>query len=139
MYTVGMTQSAEQKLDAALKLVTILSEELGNGLTALREDLGDDIRNLHAMLGTRMDAGFAAVADDISDLKERIPTDDDLQQIVRAEVNPLFQELSMIRRDLDGLHEKFENVIAFRKEIDHALERIGAIEKHLGIARKIAA
>jgi hypothetical protein len=27
----------------------------------------------------------------------------------------------------------------FRKEIDHALERIAAIEKHLGIEKKIAA
>ena len=35
--------------------------------------------------------------------------------------------------------EKVENVAAFQKEIDHALERIAAIEKHLGINKKIAA
>jgi hypothetical protein len=29
--------------------------------------------------------------------------------------------------------------IDYRKEIDHALERIAAIEKHLGIDKKIAA
>jgi hypothetical protein len=44
-----------------------------------------------------------------------------------------------IRRGLDDLREKVENVIGFQKEIDHALERITAIEKHLGINRKIAA
>jgi hypothetical protein len=32
-----------------------------------------------------------------------------------------------------------ENVIGFQKEIDHALERIAAIEKHLGLDKKIAA
>jgi hypothetical protein len=30
-------------------------------------------------------------------------------------------------------------VSGFRKEIDHALERVAAIEKHLGIDKKIAA
>ena len=32
-----------------------------------------------------------------------------------------------------------ENVVGYRKEIDYALERIAAIEKHLGIEKKIAA
>jgi hypothetical protein len=40
---------------------------------------------------------------------------------------------------LDDLSARFENVLGFRKEIDHALERIAAIEKHLGIGKKIAA
>jgi hypothetical protein len=48
-------------------------------------------------------------------------------------------ELKAIRRDLDELKEKFENVIGFQKEIDHAPERIVAIEKHLGITKEIAA
>ena len=49
------------------------------------------------------------------------------------------RELNAIRHDLDDLREKVENVIGFQKEIDHALERIAAIEKHLGINKKIAA
>jgi predicted RNase H-like nuclease (RuvC/YqgF family) len=48
-------------------------------------------------------------------------------------------ELRAMRRDLDDLREEVENVLGFRKEIDHALERIAAIEKHLGINKKIAA
>jgi hypothetical protein len=32
-----------------------------------------------------------------------------------------------------------ENVSGFQREIDRALECIGAIEKHLGIDKKIAA
>jgi predicted nucleic acid-binding Zn-ribbon protein len=49
------------------------------------------------------------------------------------------RELKSIRRDLDDLREKVENVPGFQKEIDHALERIAAIEKHLGIEKKFAA
>jgi hypothetical protein len=48
-------------------------------------------------------------------------------------------ELKAIRCDLDDLAEKFKNFASFQKEIDHALEPIGAIEKHLGINKKIAA
>jgi hypothetical protein len=54
-------------------------------------------------------------------------------------VTSIEHELKGIRRELDDLTGKFENVSGFRKEIDHALERIGDIEKHLGIERKIAA
>jgi hypothetical protein len=37
------------------------------------------------------------------------------------------------------LRENVENVSGFQKEIDHALERIAAIEKYLGIEKEIAA
>jgi hypothetical protein len=46
-------------------------------------------------------------------------------------------ELASMPRDLEDLRAKVQNVIEYRKEIDHALERV-AIEKHLGIERKIA-
>jgi hypothetical protein len=49
------------------------------------------------------------------------------------------QPSCVLRRHLDDLIEKVENVSGFRKEIDHALERIAGIEKHLGIDKKIAA
>jgi hypothetical protein len=48
-------------------------------------------------------------------------------------------KLQAIRCELDDLQEKFDNVSGFRKEIDHALGRIAAIEKHLGINKKINA
>ena len=48
-------------------------------------------------------------------------------------------ELASIRRDLKELRQKAENSAGLTKEIDHALERIGAIEKHLGLNKKIAA
>ena len=49
------------------------------------------------------------------------------------------RELKSIRRDLNDVMAKVENITGYRKEIDHALERIATIEKHLGIGRKMAA
>ena len=70
---------------------------------------------------------------------KHMATKADVRAIVRDELAPIRSELKSIRRDLDDLRKKVENVIGFQKEIDHALERIGAIEKHLGINKKIAA
>jgi len=42
-------------------------------------------------------------------------------------------------RSTNELREEVENISGFRKEIDHGLERISAIEKHLGIDKKIRA
>jgi hypothetical protein len=37
------------------------------------------------------------------------------------------------------LHQKFEIAATYPKEVDRALERIAAIEKHLGVNKKVAA
>ena len=44
-----------------------------------------------------------------------------------------------LRKELDELKEHVDAIAGFRKEIDHALERIAATEQHLGIEKKIAA
>ena len=72
-----------------------------------------------------------ATKDEIADLKATMATKDDVKSIR--------DELASIRRDLEVLTEKVDNIIGLPLEIDHALERIAAIEKHLGINRKIAA
>jgi chromosome segregation ATPase len=87
----------------------------------------------------KMDRGFAAVADDIAEIKSTMATKSDVRAIVRDELAPIRSELKSIRDDLDDLREKVEKVIGFQKEIDHALERIAAIEKHLGINKNIVA
>jgi predicted nucleic acid-binding Zn-ribbon protein len=101
-----------------------------------------------ADLEGKMDRGFAAVADDIADIRSTMATKADLatratksdvRDILRDELKPIRSDLKSIRDELDDLTEKLENVSGFRKEIDHALGRIAAIEKHLGINKKIAA
>ena len=48
-------------------------------------------------------------------------------------------ELKDIRLRIDALEVATQNVSGFAKEIDHLLQRVGAIEKHLGIHHNIAA
>ena len=93
-----------------------------------------------------MERGFAAVASDIGEMKSEIgevrstmATNEDVRTIVNQEMGPIRSELRLIRDELDDLSEKFENVSGFRKEIDHALERIAAIEKQLRNDKRIAA
>ena len=74
----------------------------------------------------------------LAHIVERMATKDDIASLA-GQLTSMERELKTIRRDLDDLREKAENVLGFRKEIDHALERIAAIEKHLGIDKKIAA
>ena len=66
-------------------------------------------------------------------------TKEDVRAIVSEELRPIRAELADIRRDLDDLRSRVANIIGYGKEIDHALERIAAIEKHLGIERRIVA
>src|ERR1017187_4038544 len=91
---------------------------------------------LDSVLST-VERGFAAVADDIADIKSKMATKDDIANL-GGQLTSVERELKSIRRDLDDLREKVENVSGFQKEIDHALERIAAIEKHLGLDKKIA-
>ncbi len=79
-----------------------------------------------------------ATKDDIADIGKAMATKADVHTIVRDELAPIRSELKSIRNDLDELMGQFENVPGYRKEIDHALERIAAIERHLGL-KKIAA
>ena len=48
-------------------------------------------------------------------------------------------EVADIRRDLEEMKSRVANITGYGKEIDHALERVAAIEKHLGIEKRIAA
>ena len=94
-----------------------------------------------------VEKGFAAVAHDLS----QRPTNSSVAHIVensirsavpnivREQMQDVRDELISIRRELNALQESAANIAGLPKEIDHALERIAAIEKHLGIDKKIAA
>jgi hypothetical protein len=103
----------------------------------------ESLATLISKTSVSSDKKFAALAEDISSMKEDIsdikstmPTKSDIADMAtKADVR------AIVRDELAPIHlkEKFENVIGFQKEIDHALERIAAIERHLGITKKIAA
>lgn len=50
-----------------------------------------------------------------------------------AQVSSLASEVGTIHRRLDTLDEAIGNVAGFAKEIDHLLNRVSEIEKHLGL------
>ena len=83
-----------------------------------------------------------ATKDDIAQIRAEMATKADLAKF-RAETTNSFREirseLADIRRELDDLRSRVANIAGYGREIDHALERIAAIERHLGIGRKAAA
>ncbi|UVO30311.1 hypothetical protein [Bradyrhizobium arachidis] len=92
------------------KLARLIKEE--------GEDIRAEIRNEIGGLEKKVDAGFARID---------------------RELCEILSELRTLRHDLDDLRREVENISGYRKEIDHALERIAAIEKHLGIGKKLVA
>jgi hypothetical protein len=53
--------------------------------------------------------------------------------VLELPLNPALDRARSIRDDLKELTSKMDNIAGLPKEIDHALERIRTIEKHLGI------
>jgi septal ring factor EnvC (AmiA/AmiB activator) len=106
-------------------------------------------KDAFAAVTKRIETGFAAVAEDIADIKKSMATKDDLATLrtelksdiaaLSTQIASIENDLKSIRRDLNELRDQVENIAGFRKEIDHAFDRIAAIEKHLGITHKIAA
>jgi hypothetical protein len=82
--------------------------------------------------------GRMATKGDITELRNEIA---DLKQTAasRDDVKSLSDELADIRRDLKELAKVAYNIAGLPKEIDHALDRIRRVEKHLGIEADIAA
>ena len=90
-----------------------------------------------------------ATKEDIADIRREMATKDDLNSFrqefrdfrdeTRQNFREIHAELADIRRDVEELKSRADNSAGYSKEIDHALARIAAIEKHLGIERKIAA
>ncbi len=77
-----------------------------------------------------------ATKDDIAALRSELKGD---IASLSTQIASIEQELKSIRRELNTLAEKVGNIEGYGKEIDHAFERIAAIEKHLGISRSAAA
>ena len=66
-------------------------------------------------------------------------TKDDISTLETRLTNKIDKLDLSLHRDLEAIKQELKNVSGFGKEIDHALERIAVIEKHLGIENKIAA
>jgi predicted nucleic acid-binding Zn-ribbon protein len=79
-----------------------------------------------------VERGFTAVAEDIADIKARMATKEDVAEL-KTDVAGIRSELRDIKARLKEIESAIEDHAGHSKEIDHALERISAIERHLGI------
>jgi hypothetical protein len=89
-----------------------------------------------AGLEGKMDRGFAAVADDLADIRAKMATKDDLA----AAETRLDRRIDKLDGKLDRVDTKLTKFE--EREIDKRLQldvRVSAIEKHLGLDKKIAA
>lgn len=98
-------------------------------------ELGEMLGHVVEHMATK-DEVRAIVRDEISAAK--LATKADLVAL-SEQVAGIERDLKTIRRDLNDLIEKVENISGYRKEIDHAFERIAAIERHLGLSKRAAA
>lgn len=83
-----------------------------------------------------LDRGFAATADDIADLDHKITS---LRASTESGFLSLREEIADITAILNTLEENYKNLKGVTKEIDDVRRRVGNIEKHLGIDKKIPA
>lgn len=77
-----------------------------------------------------------ATKDDIAKLEGEIDT---LRNEMHEGFASIRAEIRDIRGRLDAIEVELRNHSGYAKEIDHLMERVNAIEKHLGMQHKIAA
>lgn len=96
-----------------------------------------------------MNKNVADILDALDFIKERMATKEDLKSLrtnfedfreeTRENFASLRAELRDIRQRLDALEELARNNVGLTKEIDHLMERVREIERHLGIQQQMAA
>jgi chorismate mutase len=103
-------------------------------MDAVAKDILDSLDFIKDRMATKDDVAElrSELKDDIADVRREMATKDALAA-VDAKVGKL--ELS-IYRELDEIKDLLRNLSGFRKEIDHALECIAAIERHFGMQRQ---
>lgn len=94
-----------------------------------KDDLATELASIRAEMATKDDIKDMATKDDLAtglaSVRAEMATKDDIAGIMA--------ELAEIKMRLRELEEIVENHSGYSKDIDYALERIAAIEKHLGI------
>jgi hypothetical protein len=108
---------------------------------------------------TCMDKNTKDILDALNFIKERMATKDDVREIIKEEVPPIVramiievvpgivaveikpvrEQLKQVEKRLDLIEQNYANLKGVTKEIDEIRGEVRAIQKHLGIERKIAA
>jgi archaellum component FlaC len=100
-------------------------------ITEMREEMAtkEDLEKLETKFTTKLTAFQAETAENFRSFREE--TAENFRD-VRAEI-------ADIRRIAEDLQTRVGNAEGYSREIDHLIERIRVIEKHLGIEPQIAA
>ena len=77
--------------------------------------------------------------DEFKRMQDRFDAIDTRFDALENKITGIASEIADIHRRLDTLEEAIVNVSGFTKEIDHLLQRVSAIERHLGLAINIKA
>ena len=103
----------------------------------------DTNKNTLKELGDMIERGFAAVAADITDIKSTMATKADISRL-NGRIDSLDEKIDRVETNLSAKIDRLDtNLTKFEEsEIDKRKQlevRVTAIEKHLGIDKKIAA
>jgi tetrahydromethanopterin S-methyltransferase subunit G len=104
--------------------------------------MSDDLERLGRLMldeFKRVHERFDGVDERINGLDGRLGRVEARLDTIGDRLSNIEAELKDIHRRLDALEEAAMNFSGFAKEIDHLLTRVTAIEKHLGLHKKLAA
>ena len=100
------------------------------------EELGQMLSHVVEHMATKEDLEKLATKEELNEFRAEFR---EFRNYTIEELRTIRSELADIRRDLESLKERVGDMSGYSKEIDHLLERVRAIEQHLGIKPRVAA
>lgn len=108
---------------------------------ATPKELGEMLTHVVKYMATKED--IAGVQGEIADLKtEMMKQFEHVDKQFRAiddRLRDISSEIAVIHGRIERLEERGASNAGFAKEIDHLLERVAEIERHLALGKKLAA
>jgi hypothetical protein len=108
----------------------------GGQKTTLKE-VGETLAFIVERMATKEDLKQFATKDDVREIVRSI-IQEEVPGIVAMELKPVRNDLKQIEERLDTLEQHYGNLKGVTKEIDEIRAEVRAIQKHLGIEKKIA-
>ncbi len=81
------------------------------------------------------------IQEDVSGIRDRMATKEALQAVhldLQAQINAHTRTIEANTKAIADLSEQLRSVLGYAKEIDLLMDRVSAIEKHIGIAVHMA-
>ena len=111
---------------------------MATGKSTTLKEVGETLAFIVERMPTKEDLKQFATKDDVREIVRAI-IQEEVPGIVAIELKPVRNDLKQIEERLDTLEQHYANLKGVTKEIDEIRGEVRAIQKHLGIERKIAA